>query len=55
MGEMMTIFQIHGAMVYLDEDGATTTVEDVFTRIDQCRAHFEAVGLSGSYVDQFIR
>jgi 2,4'-dihydroxyacetophenone dioxygenase len=54
-GEMMTIFQIHGAMIYLDEAGATTSVEDVFTRIDQCRAHFESVGLGGGYVDQFIR
>jgi 2,4'-dihydroxyacetophenone dioxygenase len=54
-GEMVTIFHIHGAMVYLDENGAVTSVEDVFTRIDQCRAHFEAVGLGGGYVDQFIR
>jgi 2,4'-dihydroxyacetophenone dioxygenase len=54
-GEMMTIFQIHGAMVYLDDAGATTAVEDVFTRINQCRAHFETVGLGGAYVDQFIR
>lgn len=54
-GEMITIFQIHGAMVYLDEGGAVTAVEDVFTRIDQCRKHFEAVGLGGDAVDQFIR
>ena len=55
LGEMMTIFQIHGAMVYLDEAGAVTGVEDVFTRIDQCRKHFEAVGLGGDTVNQFIR
>jgi 2,4'-dihydroxyacetophenone dioxygenase len=54
-GEMQTIFQIHGAMVYLDEAGATTGVEDVFNRIDQCRTHFAAVGLGSAYVDQFIR
>jgi 2,4'-dihydroxyacetophenone dioxygenase len=54
-GEMMTIFQIHGAMVYLDETGTTTGVEDVFNRIDQCRAHFESVGLGAAYADQFIR
>jgi 2,4'-dihydroxyacetophenone dioxygenase len=54
-GEMMTIFQIHGAMIYLDEAGATTGVEDVFTRIDQCRAHFESVGLGSAFADQFIR
>ena len=55
LGEMMTIFQIHGAMVYLDEADAVTGVEDVFTRIDQCRKHFEAVGLGGDTVNQFIR
>lgn len=54
-GEMMTIFQIQGAMVYLDEANAVTGVEDVFTRIDQCRKHFEAVGLGGDTVNQFIR
>ena len=55
LGEMMTIFQIHGAMVYLDDAGAVTGVEDVFTRIDQCRKHYEAIGLGGDTVDQFIR
>ena len=54
-GEMMTVFQIHGAMVYLDDAGAVSGVEDVFTRIDQCRKHFEAVGLGGDTVNQFIR
>ena len=52
---MMTIFQIHGAMVYLDDAGTVTGVEDVFTRIDQCRKHNEAIGLGGDTVDQFIR
>lgn len=54
-GEMMTVFQIHGAMVYLDDAGVVSGVEDVFTRIDQCRKHFEAVGLGGDTVNQFIR
>ncbi len=29
--------------------------EDVWTKIDMCRAHYEAVGLGGAYVDQFVR
>ncbi|WP_068076727.1 2,4'-dihydroxyacetophenone dioxygenase family protein [Novosphingobium lentum] len=53
--EMVTMFQIHGAMVYLDDAGAVTAVDDVFTRIEQCRAHFAAVGLGADYVDQFVR
>jgi hypothetical protein len=55
VGEMQTVFHIHGAMIYLDAAGAVTGVEDVFTRIDQCRVHFEQVGLGSAYADQFIR
>jgi quercetin dioxygenase-like cupin family protein len=53
--EMITFFNIHGAMIYLDEQGETTGYEDVFTKIAMCRAHYEACGLGDAYVDQFIR
>ena len=53
--EMITFFNIHGAMVYVDDAGNTTGYEDVFTKITMCRQHYEAVGLGGGYVDQFIR
>ncbi len=53
--EMITFFNIHGAMIYLDEAGQTTGYEDVFTKIALCRAHYENVGLGGGYVDQFVR
>jgi hypothetical protein len=29
--------------------------EDVFTKIDMCKKHFEAVGLGADYVKQFVR
>ena len=29
--------------------------DDVFTRIDKCRAHYAQNGLGAEYVDQFIR
>ena len=32
--EMITFFNIHGAMVYVDDAGAVTGYEDVFTKID---------------------
>jgi len=54
-GEMITMFQIHGCLVLLDENGAVTGFEDVFSRVEQCRAHFEAVGLGASYVERFLR
>ena len=53
--EMITFFNIHGAMVYVDDAGNTTGYEDVFTKIAMCRQHYEAVGLGGGYVDQFVR
>lgn len=53
--EMITQFNIHGAMVYLDQDGRHTGYEDVFTKLDLCRRHYEAVGLGAGYVDQFVR
>jgi 2,4'-dihydroxyacetophenone dioxygenase len=53
--EMITFFNIHGAMVYVDDAGPPTGYEDVFTKIEMCRQHYEAVGLGGGYVDQFVR
>lgn len=53
--EMMTLFQVNGVMCYVDPWGKQTGFEDVFTKIDMCRAHYEAVGLGADYVDQFIR
>lgn len=53
--EMITFFNISGCMIYLDEDNQQTGIEDVFTKIDMCRAHYIEVGLGADYVDQFIR
>jgi 2,4'-dihydroxyacetophenone dioxygenase len=54
-GEMITFFNIAGAMVYLDEQGRHTGYEDVFTKIEMCRRHYESVGLGADYVNQFVR
>ncbi len=53
--EMITFFNISGAMIYLDEAGHQTGYEDVFSKIEMCRRHYEAVGLGTGYVDQFVR
>lgn len=53
--EMITFFNIHGAMVYVDEEGKHTGYEDVFTKIKMCRIHYEANGLGHDYVDRYIR
>lgn len=54
-GEMITLFNITGAMIYLDADGRQTGYEDTFTKIQMCRAHYTANGLGADYVNQFIR
>ena len=53
--EMITFFNISGAMIYVDELGNTVAYEDVHTKIQMCRRHYEKVGLGGEYVNQFIR
>lgn len=53
--EMITFFQVNGAMIYVDPDGKAMGYDDVFTRIDLCRRHYEAVGFGADYVNQFIR
>jgi 2,4'-dihydroxyacetophenone dioxygenase len=53
--EMITFFNISGAMIYLDEQGRQTGYEDVWTKIDLCRAHYASCGLGAHYVEQFIR
>jgi hypothetical protein len=52
---MITLFQVNGAMIYVDPDGKNVGYDDVFTRIDKCRAHYATNGLGADYVDQFIR
>jgi hypothetical protein len=42
-------------MIYLDDQGQTTGYEDVFTKIEMCRKHYQAVGLGADFIDQFIR
>ncbi|HVO90404.1 MAG TPA: 2,4'-dihydroxyacetophenone dioxygenase family protein [Casimicrobiaceae bacterium] len=53
--EMITFFNIAGAMIYLDERGTQVGYEDVWSKIEMCRAHYARVGLGASYVDQFVR
>jgi 2,4'-dihydroxyacetophenone dioxygenase len=50
-----TLFWISGAMIHVDEEGRQLGYADVFTRIEEARRHFEAVGLGGDYVKQLIR
>ncbi|MFP6657680.1 MAG: 2,4'-dihydroxyacetophenone dioxygenase family protein [Pirellulales bacterium] len=53
--EMITLFHVCGALIYVDEVGQTCGYDDVHVKVEMCRAHFDAVGLGGEYVRQFIR
>ena len=53
--EMITFFQVNGVMIHVDPWGEATAYEDVFTKIDMCKKHFEAAGLGADFVEQFIR
>ena len=46
---------VSGAYIYVDVDGNTVGIEDVFSKIDKARAHYTRVGLGADFVDQFIR
>jgi len=53
--QMITLFHITGAMIYVDEQGQVVAYEDVFSKIEMCRKHYTACGLGSDFVDQFIR
>jgi len=55
VAEMITLFHVTGALIYCDPEGQQTGYDDVFTKIDMCRRHFESIGLGGDYVKRFIR
>lgn len=54
-GEMITLFHVCGALIYVDETGKTSGYDDVHTKIALCRSHFDKVGLGANAVAPFIR
>ena len=53
--EMITMFHVFGALIYMDEKGNQTSYDNVHTKIDLARKHFESSGLGADFVNQFIR
>ncbi|MGE0136938.1 MAG: 2,4'-dihydroxyacetophenone dioxygenase family protein [Ilumatobacteraceae bacterium] len=53
--EMITLFHVTGALVYVDPDGRATGYEDVFTKLQLARDHYAAVGLGAAHADHFVR
>ena len=52
---MVTLFHVQGALIYIDDAGATCGFDDVHVKIEMCRRHFAEVGLGADFVEQFVR
>lgn len=53
--EMVTLFHVTGAYIYVDPNGTPVGIEDVFSKLENARNHYEAVGLGAAFADQFVR
>lgn len=53
--EMITMFHVSGSLLYCDENGKVVDAEDVFTKLDKAKEHYEKVGLGADYVKRFMR
>ncbi|MBV8523440.1 MAG: 2,4'-dihydroxyacetophenone dioxygenase family protein [Acetobacteraceae bacterium] len=55
VAEMATLFHVMGGYTYVDPYGKAMGYEDVFTKLENARRHFDAIGYGPSYVDHFVR
>jgi 2,4'-dihydroxyacetophenone dioxygenase len=53
--EMMTVFHVTGALIYITPEGAAIGYDDVFTRLEKTRAHFIDVGLGEAALEELVR
>lgn len=53
--ETSILFHVTGGYTYVDAYGNALGYEDVFTKLENARKHFEAIGLGADYADRFVR
>lgn len=53
--EMITLFHVTGGYVYVDPDGDALGYEDVFTKLDAARLHYETNGLGTEKLMELVR
>ena len=53
--EMITLFHVTGSLLYCDVDGNVVGADDVFSKLELAKKHYEQVGLGADYVQQFVR
>ena len=53
--EMVTLFHVTGAYIYVDPDGTPNGVEDVFTKLENAREHYASNGIGLDHLHSLIR
>lgn len=53
--EMITLFHVTGSLLYCDPEGNVIGADDVFTKLELAKKHYEKVGLGADFVQQFVR
>lgn len=53
--EMITLFTVHGGYTYVDQYGNATGYEDVFTKLEKTRAHYQNLGIPMIELERIIR
>jgi 2,4'-dihydroxyacetophenone dioxygenase len=53
--EMLTLFNITGPIVYVDDNNQVTAVDDNRTIIERAKAHYAGNGIGADYVERLFR
>ena len=53
--EMATLFHVTGGYTYVDPYGKALGYEDVFTKLENVRRHYEHIGLGADYANRLVR
>ena len=53
--EMVTLFQVNGSLMYVDPQGNSIGYDDVFTRLEGARRHYESAGVDPEYLESLVR
>ena len=55
ISEMATLFHVTGGYTYVDPFGKALGYEDVFTKLENVRRHYERIGLGADYANRLVR
>ncbi|XUO82818.1 hypothetical protein RVM27_10170 [Halomonas sp. KM007] len=53
--EMITLFIVKGGYTYVDEHGEACGYEDVFTKLEATKKHYNNIGLDIEELEKIIR